>query len=74
MALNRIIALDTDDFTEETVKFIEPVPGSEFGQALHTLSGVGNFTLIDGKRYRPNRHFFYHQLLKKLRRKDPRNV
>ena len=74
IAVNRVLRLSPDDFSEETVNFIEPVPGSKYDRGLHTLSAVGNYTLIDGKRYQFNRHFFSHQLRKKINRKDPEDV
>jgi hypothetical protein len=74
VALNRVLHISPDDFSEETVNFIEPANDSRYNQGLHTISGVGNYTLIDGKRYCLNRHFFIHQLRKKLIRKGDANV
>ena len=74
VALNRVLVLNEDNFSEETVRHVEPVRGSAYGKALHTLSGVGDYTLVDGKKYKFNRHFFWSQLRKKMNRKDPRNV
>jgi hypothetical protein len=74
IAINRVTTLTTDDFAEETVRFIEPVKGSLYNKGLHTISKVGNYTLIDGKRYRINLRFFFHQLRNKLFRKGSANV
>jgi hypothetical protein len=74
VAVNRIVRLTPDDFAEETVNFIEPVSGSLYDQGLHTLSAVGNITLIDGKRYEANRLFFTRQLGKKLNSNNSDNV
>jgi hypothetical protein len=74
VAVNKILRLTPDEFLEETVWFIEPAVGSKFSSGLHTLSGVGDYTLIDGKRYRFNHYFFMHQLRLKLGRKDRKDV
>ncbi len=74
VAINRVLNISPDDFYEEVVNVVEPLKGSEYNQGLHTISGVGNFTLVDGKKYRPSRIFFIHQILKKIRRKDGTHV
>lgn len=74
VAINRILRMNVNDFAEETVNFINPAAGSRYDKGLHTISAVGNFTLIDGKRYKLDHLFFWHQLQKKLTRKDPENV
>jgi hypothetical protein len=51
VVLNRVTHLTPEVFKEEPVRFIEPVPNSPFPKGLHTLSSVGGFTLVDGKRY-----------------------
>jgi hypothetical protein len=74
IAINRVNQLTTEVFAEETVKYIEPAIGSAYNKGLHTISGVGNYTLIDGKKYSFNTRFFIHQLRAKLNRKDSANV
>ena len=74
MAINRVLRLTPGEYYEETVRFIEPVKGSPYDKGLHTLSAVGNVTLVDGKKYQLNRLFFSLQLRKKLTRKDRGNV
>ncbi|MEI7724228.1 MAG: hypothetical protein WCK09_03940 [Bacteroidota bacterium] len=74
IAVNRVLQLTIDDFSEETVKFIEPAIGSLYNKGMHTISAVGNYTLIDGKKYSFNFRFFFHQLRQKLTRKDSANV
>jgi len=74
VAINRIVHLSPEEFAEETLKYIEPVQGSRYGRGLHTISAVGNITLIDGKRYQFNCHYLLHQLRKKMSRKDPEHV
>ncbi len=50
IALNRVIELTPSTFLESTEKFIGPIAGSEWNKGLHTLCGMGDITLIDGKR------------------------
>jgi hypothetical protein len=52
VVLNRILRLTPTDFSERPERFVEPVPGSLYGKALHTLSGAGPHTVIDGARRR----------------------
>jgi hypothetical protein len=52
VVLNRILRLTPTDFSEAPERFVEPTPGSLYGKALHTLSGAGPRTVIDGKRWR----------------------
>lgn len=50
IAINRIIELSETEFREEdAINEIKPKEGSEY-YGFHTLSALGNFTLIDGKR------------------------
>ncbi|MFZ4521814.1 MAG: glucosamine inositolphosphorylceramide transferase family protein [Bacteroidales bacterium] len=71
IAINRVITLTPDHFAEETVRYIEPVKGSRYSSGLHTISGVGDVTLIDGKTYGMNRYFFQNQFLSKFKGKEP---
>lgn len=74
IVINRIVRLTPDEFTEEIVNRIGPVKGTPFDKGLHTLSGVGNFTLIDGKKYRINRFFFMSQMSEKLKKDYSENA
>jgi hypothetical protein len=47
--INRILALSTTEFAEETVHRLAPLPESPYGEGLHTLSSAGSRTLIDAK-------------------------
>jgi hypothetical protein len=51
VAVNRVTKLTPADFEEETVNVLRPAPGGLWPHGLHTLTGVGNFTLVDGKRH-----------------------
>lgn len=65
VVLNKIVKLTPEEFLEETTGFISPSPASEYQRGLHTLSVAGNFTIIDGKRFRFNRHQFFYKLREK---------
>ena len=74
VVINQVLQLTPDEFAEQPVSFIDPVRGSLFDKGLHTLSRVGNDTLIDGKRYRINRFLFMSQIRRKLGKKEIGNV
>ncbi len=74
VVINKVLKLTPDDFREITVRVIDPVPGTPFNKGLHTLSKAGNYTLIDGKRYRINRFFFLSQMTDKLNKEYPENA
>ena len=52
VVLNRVLRLTPTDFSERPERFVEPLAGSPYGKALHTVSGAGSQTVIDGKRWR----------------------
>ena len=74
VAINKVLRLTPDDFAEETVNFIEPAADGKYNQGLRTISSVGSYTLIDGKRYQWSFQFLKHQLQDKRKRKGPGNV
>jgi len=51
IVLNRVTRLTTSEFREEPITRVEADPEGSFPDGLHTLSAVGDFTLIDGKRF-----------------------
>ena len=51
ITMNRVSTLSTTEFAEEMVAVIKPDSNGPFRHGLHTLSSVGDLTLIDGKRY-----------------------
>lgn len=53
IAINRIVELSPDRFHEETVRVVGPIKGA-YSAGLHTLSAVGDVTLVDGKRWTYN--------------------
>lgn len=50
IAINRVIDLTPKRFSEEVVSHFEPDPRERYGLALHTLSMVNGYCIIDGKR------------------------
>ncbi len=50
VTLRRITRLTTERFAEETVGVIRPTQHGPFPYGLHTVTGVGSVTLVDGKR------------------------
>jgi len=52
VAVNRVLTLSPTDFSEETVTVLRPPAGGPYPHGLHTLTGVGAYTVVDGKRHR----------------------
>jgi hypothetical protein len=50
VVINRVALLTPDDFSEEAVASVDPDPRGPYPDGLHTLSALGDRTLIDGKR------------------------
>jgi hypothetical protein len=48
--INRVHTLTPIAFREEAFAYVDPDPAGPYPEGLHTLSRVGNATLIDGKR------------------------
>ncbi len=72
--INKVVRLTADQFVEEQENLVEPVPDSLWNRGLHTLSAVGTFTVLDGKRFRFNYHFFTDQLHFKLMKRRSQDV
>lgn len=68
VALNRVTRLTPEEFDEELVAQLEPEAPGPFPLGLHTLSAVGERTLIDGKTYLFSMEQFRDVLRAKLRR------
>jgi hypothetical protein len=64
IVVNRVIKLSPAEFKEEQVAVIEPYKDSPYPDGLHTLSAVGNITLIDGKRFMFIKDAFKNSLIK----------
>lgn len=52
VVINRIDRLTPSAFDETTVARIAPDPKGPYPAGIHTISGVGGITLVDGKRFR----------------------
>jgi len=50
LAIKRITVLSPEQFEEEVVSVLEPDPDGAYPFGLHTLTAVGDVTLVDGKR------------------------
>jgi hypothetical protein len=50
ITLNRVRTLTPAGFQEEACAHIEPDSNSPYPDGMHTISGVGSFTLLDGMR------------------------
>ena len=64
VVINRVDMLTPTSFRERPARVVSPVPDSPYPAGLHTLSAVGDRTLIDGNR----RHFVLDALRAKLGR------
>ena len=51
VVINRILRLTPTEFEEEPAAFIEPSRSTPYSDGLHTVSAVGEVTLVDGKRF-----------------------
>lgn len=51
VVLNRIDRLTPEHFSERPVRRLAPATKGPYPHGLHTLSGAGNLTLVDGKRH-----------------------
>jgi hypothetical protein len=71
VVLNRVTRLDPWGFEEEPAARVEPDPEGPYPDGVHTLSGVGDVTLIDGTRHRFSVRAFAHELSARLRRFRP---
>ena len=52
IVINRVSRLTPTQFAEEPAATVEPFPDSPFPDGIHTISRVGDMTLIDSKRHR----------------------
>ena len=51
VVINQIEHLTPDEFLERPVRRLTPAARGPYPDGLHTLSGAGNVTLVDGKRH-----------------------
>ncbi|MDG5787887.1 hypothetical protein QA612_10285 [Evansella sp. AB-P1] len=70
VVLNKITTLTTTQFNEETVSTISPRMDSLYPDGLHTISSVGNVTILDGKRF----DYGFHHFIKKIYRLNKKRI
>ena len=51
IVFNRIVKLTIDEFEEESIGTLSPDSSSTYPAGLHTISGAGNVTVVDGARW-----------------------
>jgi hypothetical protein len=51
VVINRVERLTPEEFVERPVRRLAPATQGPYPHGLHTLSGAGNVTLVDGKRH-----------------------
>jgi len=68
--VNKITKLSENIFEEEMQYQIKPDIHSKYTKGLHTISSIGDLTLIDGKHYT----FVWSHFWNKLKEKWYRNV
>lgn len=51
LALHHVTLLTSNQFAEQTLRVLTPMPG-RYRRGLHTLTGAGDVTVIDAKRWR----------------------
>jgi len=69
LALNKILELSPIKFKEETIAFMGPFNNSPYSCGFHTISGIGNITLVDGRKdkiFIDRNGFAIYRLAKKL--------
>ncbi|KMJ58742.1 hypothetical protein AB685_06560 [Bacillus sp. LL01] len=67
IVLNKVTALTIDKFEEVTVSPVEPRDDSMYPDGVHTISSVGDITVLDGKRF----DYSMFHLFKKLYKYKP---
>jgi len=69
IVLNRVVELTPAEFEEKPVCVVGPYEDSPWPSGVHTLSAVGDITLLDAKRNVFVRQAFKHGLTSKFRKK-----
>jgi hypothetical protein len=68
VVISEITRLDEAAFEEKEVNTISPLQNSRFNKGLHTMSALGNVTLIDGKTFVFSYPHFRNALRRKLKK------
>ncbi len=72
ITLNRIVRLTTTEYREERVATVPPVRDGPYSHGIHTLSSVGDQTLVDGKWFAFNRFEMARHMRESLEDRWPR--
>ena len=67
IVINRVTRLAPTGFAEEKAAVVEPCPKGPYPDGLHTLSAVGDITLVDGSRHMFIKSAFKHALFSRIR-------
>ncbi len=73
ITLNKIIKLTSTEYKEESVRSLVPFD-SKYKDGIHTLSSVGNYTLVDGKRIVFSADHFRRSWKRKMKKIFSRNI
>ncbi|NTW31197.1 MAG: hypothetical protein HGB12_00955 [Bacteroidetes bacterium] len=61
ITLNKITKLNTFEFKEETVGYVFPINKSKYNLGIHTVCGLGEYTIFDAKKHTfVSAAFIYH--------------
>lgn len=71
VVLNRVNCLTPEDFSEEVAFVLKPDPSGPYSDGLHTICGIGKYTIIDGARRTFVRRAFIGSIAKKAVRLLP---
>jgi hypothetical protein len=66
IVIHRVTRLSPGEFCEEPAAIIDPDPTGPYPDGIHTLSAVGDMTLVDGKRFVFKSRAFRHALRREL--------
>ncbi|MFC2100306.1 hypothetical protein ACFLRZ_00605, partial [Bacteroidota bacterium] len=71
ISINKITRLSEFSFNEENLYYITPDDHSKYTKGIHTISSIGELTLIDGKHHTFVWKHFYYKLKEKISRIKP---
>lgn len=66
--INKVLKLTPEEFIEETVHTIQHLGNTKFCEGIHTIASVGEFTLIDVKKYEFSLAYFKKNMFRKLKK------
>jgi len=69
IAINKVTALSEQDYQEEVVSYFGPLKNSRYTKGVHTIFGLGKYTLVDAKRYKFDLHHFGRNTGKKFQKR-----